>query len=534
MPVIGGESVISSLHLLGRANLLAVYRNVVAGAVIWLLPISALAQTSVTGSAVRTQWADDQAQVRLRYGVAVRTGNETDSGPGLSYSGVSPNDLALTGWLWFLLGDHLGLTAGVQREAFSLLDRGTTVTSGALMRANVGPTGRVRLGPVRLEAAASYSFQQLPVFGTLTIPAFSTVQRHGVLLAARGLLNLGPVTIEGRFEYPLAIANVGRAVSSRGIGAGGGVRVQLFRTGFLKWGLLADAQWHNDSLATTDTSTPLAASQSVVRAGLALDLQWKDPKLETDSQGRRGNLKIMVRGEQGPLSGVPIVVTGGGSQRDVVTGADGSAMLAEVEPGELFAQASLKGYVSRESKVSLGAGEDRVVELMLDQEKPRVGGLSIKVVAFEGAAPLAARVELNGKTTATSAAGTLMVEGLAPGPLTVKVAAPGFTPGEEAASVVAGTVSELTVTLVPEKKRVPATLRGQVRSARGGKPVVAQLEIRELKQTIAADEDGSFSVQIPGGKYTVRITAARFVAQTKTVTVRDGDQAIFNVDLAPK
>jgi uncharacterized membrane protein len=90
------------------------------------------------------------------------------------------------------------------------------------------------------------------------------------------------------------------------------------------------------------------------------------------------------------------------------------------------------------------------------------------------------------------------------------------------------------VTLVPEKKRVPATVSGQVRSARGGKPVVAQLEIRELKQTIAADEGGAFSVQIPGGKYTVRISATGFVTQTKTVTVRDGDQAIFNVDLAPK
>ena len=510
------------------------HRNVVACAVIWLLPISALAQTSVTGSAVRPQWTDDQAQVRLRYGVAVRNGTETDSGPGLSYSGVSPNDLALTGWLWFLLGDHLGLTAGVQREAFSLLDDGTTVTSGALMRAHVGPTGRVRLGPVRLEAAASYSFQQLPVFGTVSVPAFSTVQRHGVLLAARGLVDLGPVTLEGRFEVPLAIANVGRAVNSQGVGAGGGVRVQLFRTGFLKWGLLAEAQWHSDGLTTTDTASPLSATQSVVRAGLALDLQWKDPKLEVEVSARTGGLQIVVRGEQGPLAGVPVVITGGPSRRDGVTGEDGSVMLAEVEPGELVASASLPGYVSRESKVSLGAGEDRAVELVLVKEKPRVGGLSIKVVSFDGAAPVAASVELNGKTTATSAAGALRLEGLSPGPLAVKVTAPGFTPGEEAASVVAGTVSELTVTLVPEKKRVPATLRGQVRSARGGKPVVAQLEIRELKQTIAADEDGSFSMQIPGGKYTVRITAARFVTQTKTVTVRDGDQAIFNVDLAPK
>lgn len=495
-------------------------------------PALALAQPAVAASVRKPGWSDDKAQVRLHYGLAFRSGAETDSGPGLSYSGLSPNDLSLSGWVWLLFGDHLGLTAGLQREAFSLLDNGNPVTSGALMRANVGPTGRVRFGPVRLEAAASYTLQQLPVFGTIDAPAFSTVQRHGVLLAARGLVDLGPVTLEGRFEYPLGLANVGRAVTSQGLGAGGGVRVQLFRTGALKWGLLAEALWHSDSMTTTDASAPLTTSQSVVRAGLALDLQWKDPKL--DAELRTGSLKILVRGEQGPLVGVAVAVSGGPSRRDLLTGPDGSASIPELEPGELIASASLVGYDAAESRVSVAVGDERSVELVLNKEKPKFGGLSIKVVSFEGAAPVAATIELAGKATPTSAEGALSLENLAPGPLSVKVTAPGFNPGEEAASIVAGKVSELTVTLVPEKKRVPATLRGQVRSARGGKPVVAKLEVRELKQTIAADEGGAFSVQIPGGKYTVRITATGFVTQTKTVTVRDGDQAIFNVDLAPK
>lgn len=494
-------------------------------------PALTSAQPAVS-TRVNPGWSDDKAQVRLHYGLAFRSGAETDSGPGLSYSGFSPNDLSLSGWVWLLFGDHLGLTAGLQREAFSLLDDGAIVTSGALMRANVGPTGRVRFGPVRLEAAASYTLQQLPVFGTIDAPAFSTVQRHGVLLAARGLVDLGPVTLEGRFEYPLGLANVGRAVTSQGLGAGGGLRVQLFRTGALKWGLLAEALWHSDSMTTTDASAPLTTSQSVVRAGLALDLQWKDPKL--DAELRTGSLKILVRGEQGPLAGVAVAVSGGPSRRDLTTGPDGTAAIAELEPGELIASASLAGYDAAESRVSLGVGDERLVELVLNKEKPKFGGLSIKVVSFEGAAPVAATVELDGKATPTSPEGALSIENLAPGPLSVKVTAPGFNPGEEAASIVAGKVSELTVTLVPEKKRVPATLRGQVRSARGGKPVVAKLEVRELKQTIAADEGGAFSVQIPGGKYTVRITATGFVTQTKTVTVRDGDQAIFNVDLAPK
>ena len=493
-----------------------------------------MGQSSVSASAVKQPGqSDDAAQVRLRYGVAIRNGTETDSGPGLQYDGLSANDLALTGWLWFLLGDHLGLTGAVQREAFSLIDNGTQVTSGALLRAHLGPTGRVRFGPVRLEAAASYSFQQLPVFGTIDTPVFATVQRHGVLLAARGLVDLGPVTLEGRFEYPIALANLGRSVTSQGLGAGGGVRVQLFRTGFIKWGLLAEAQWHRDVMTSTDTLlAPLETRQTVIRAGLALDLQWKDPKL--DAVITTGALHISVRSEAGPLGGVAVALTGGPKRSDLVTAPDGAAATPQLEAGDYLASASLPGYSPGEARVSLSAGDERAVEIVLVKEKPKVGGLSIKVVSFEGAKALPAMVEVNGAATPTSPEGLLTLQGLDPGPISVKVTAPGFNPGEEAAAIVAGSTSELTVTMVPEKKRVPATLRGQVRSARGGKPVVAALEIRELKQTINADDGGAFSVQIAGGRYTVKITATGFVTQSKTVTVRDGDQAIFNVDLAPK
>jgi uncharacterized membrane protein len=505
-----------------------VLRNLLASAA--LFATASLAQPNISASAVKTSSpTDEQAQVRVRYGVAIRSGAESDSGPGLSYAGVSPNDLALTGWLWFLAGDHLGLTAAVQREAFSLLDNGATVTSGGLIRAAVGPTGRVRFGPARLEAAASYSFQQLPVFGTVSTPAFATVQRHGVLLAARALVDLGPVTLEGRFEYPIAIATVGRPVRSQGLGAGGAVRVQLFRTGMLKWGLLADAQWHQDSLATTDAAAPLQASQSVVRAGLALDVQVKDPRL--DAAPTTGALRVKVRGEQGPLAGAAISIRVGATTRALSSDAEGVAFLPDLEPGEVVTTVTMPGFEPGEARVGLAAGEERELELGLVRETPKVGALAIKVVSFDGRAPVVATIEVNGQRTTSS---TWSVDGLPPGPVSVKVTAPGFNPGEEAASIVAGQSSELTVTLVPEKKRVPATLSGQVRSARGGKPVVAQLEVRELKQTISADDAGAFSVQIPGGKYTVRISAPGFVTQTKSVTVRDGDQAIFNVDLAPK
>lgn len=485
-----------------------------------------------SGAPAAAPKADDSWQLRLRAGVAVREGAEADLGPGLSYSGYSPNDLALSGWLWLLLGDHLGLTGGVQREAFSLVDQGAAVTSGGLLRAHVGPTGRVRVGPVRLEAAASYLFQQLPVFGTVSLPAFGTVQRHGVLLAARGLVDLGPVTLEGRFEYPLALAHAGRAITSRGLGAGGGVRVQLFRTGDVKWGVLADAQWHQDSLENLPGAEALVASQRVVRAGLALDLQWKEPLPE--ERPKPALLLVRVRSAQGPLASAAVTLQQAETRRELVTDERGEARLGDLEPGDWSGAALAPGHLRAEGAVKLERGAERTLELVLPKEPPKVGSLRITVASLDGKAPLAAALEVNGQALTADAQGVALVGQLPPGPVVVKASAPGFKPGEEAASIVAFKESSLAITLVPEKKVVPATVSGHVRSARGGKPVAATLEVREVKRSVTADESGAFSTQLPGGKYTIRISARGFVPQTKTVIVRDGDQAIFNVDLTPK
>lgn len=503
-------------------------RNALAA--VLLLSSVSWSQTSVTARLVAPAgYSDEAAQVRLHYGVAVRNGTEDDGGPGLTYSGVTPNDLAGSLWLWFLFGNHLGLTANFGREAFSLVSDTGPITSGGLIRFSAGPTGRVRFGPVRLEAAASYAFHQVPVFGTVVTPVFSAAPRHGILLAARGLLELGPITVEGRFEATPGLLQPTVMANSFGLGAGGGLRVQLFRTGPLKWGLLAEVLWHRDTL----TGSALTTQQDVIRAGAALDLQWKDPSLEKDVT--TGTVQLKVRGETGPLANAVVTVDSGDMHRTVTTDAQGLGSLADVNAGEVVAVASVGGYERGEARGPLNAAEAVTLELVLKKEKPKFGGLAIRVINFDGKGPVVgASVDVNGKTVSTDAAGALTIDGLNPGPVAIKVTAPGFTAGEDAASVIAGVNSEVSITLVPEKKAVPATLSGQVRSARGGKPVAARLELKELKQTVSCDEAGQFSLQIPGGKYTIRITATGFVTQTKTVTVRDGDQAIFNLDLAPK
>ena len=216
-----------------------------------LLAVSAVAQAEETVTAARTTNPYDVFQARLRYGVAQRSGGQTDAtGQSLTYSGLTPNDLALNAWGWFLLDSHLGVFASLQREAFALYDASNRVTGGGLIRFAVGPTGRLTLGPVKLEAAVGYAFHQIPVFSNSASPVFRAGTRHGVLLAARGIVDLGPVSIEARGEVPISVSaddGQGAPVKSSGYTVGGGVRLQLVRTGDLMWGLLADVSYVSDS-----------------------------------------------------------------------------------------------------------------------------------------------------------------------------------------------------------------------------------------------------------------------------------------------
>ncbi|MFP2901384.1 carboxypeptidase regulatory-like domain-containing protein [Corallococcus sp. 4LFB] len=114
------------------------------------------------------------------------------------------------------------------------------------------------------------------------------------------------------------------------------------------------------------------------------------------------------------------------------------------------------------------------------------------------------------------------------------MSAPGFRATEEAAVVVAGQTSELVVVLSQERKGQLATLVGQVRSARSGKPLVATVRIPQAKVRTRTDRSGAFTARVRGGTYRITLSAAGHVTQTKRITVREGEQAILNVDLFPR
>jgi hypothetical protein len=476
----------------------------------------------------------ERMSVRVRYGVALRAGAQQDVGPGLVYGGLTPNDLAVAGG-WFP-HDHLGLGLSVQRESFALLEGGTQVTGGALLRLGAGPVGRVVFGPVKLEAQGGYTFAHLPAFGSSVAPAFSPVARHGLLLGAKGTVKL-PRSLLGevRGELPVAFRvrdGAGGPASASGFSAGAALSAPIVQTELTDLRLALDYQFVQDQARTR---AGVDSTQRISRVGAFFQVDLLKPGVVRPPRVGGVRVEVVDDATSQPLSQAAVVlVDDDGGSHPLPLAEDGSAERDGLPPGKLRATVALAGYLPAEGATKVVAGDVQRLVVRVRREPPRVGALSITVVDKNKGQPIAgAQVAIGEGEWTADEAGVVKVENLEPGLVSVSIRAEGFTPGDEVAQIVVGRTSELPVVLVPEKQRVPATISGIVRSTRGGGFVRARLEIPELRLKVQASEQGDFSLTVPSGAYRVIISAPGYRQQMKQVTVREGDQTIFNVDLHP-
>ncbi|SEU38518.1 Carboxypeptidase regulatory-like domain-containing protein [Stigmatella erecta] len=489
----------------------------------------------------------ERASLRLRYGLALREGQQVAPTPGFRYSGMTPNDMAA--WATVYGWQGLGAWAGVQREGFSLRRESALLSEGSLLRAAGGLVGRVRLGPVRAELTAGYGFAQLPLFGGAIpgAPAFQSGERQAVLVGGRLRFPL-LLQLQGevRGEYPLVLSAkdaAGAEARSRGFELGAALRVPLVQARRWSGALALDYQYLHDRLSASRASS----EQTLQRVGAALELSWFDAEVSRASAASDSEapppppawgalaLKVVDAQTGEPLGSAPVtLVVAGEAQAPQLADPEGLLLAPELEPGEVVAQVRAEGYQLAEASVTVEVGARATLEVRAQKLPPQVGSLRISVADKRDGSPVPdAVLGVGTRELRVNAAGQVRLDDVAPGPVSVRVTAPGFQPMEEAAFVVAGQEAVLPVQLLPVRRVGHATISGRVRSTQG-RALVARLVIPTTKVRTRTQAQGTFSLKLKPGTYRIIISAKGHLSQTKSVTVRDGEQAIFNVDLFPR
>ncbi|HYX89983.1 MAG TPA: carboxypeptidase regulatory-like domain-containing protein, partial [Myxococcaceae bacterium] len=272
------------------------------------------------------------------------------------------------------------------------------------------------------------------------------------------------------------------------------------------------------------------------RLGLALRVTTFDeaPSLLRPPSGPgwiRG--KVLAEGTGSPIAGVEVVVPGAPPVR---TDRWGEFAVPGVGPGSVSYEVRVAGFRSAAETVEVPPGGEVRRSLRLVR-KTGPGTIRGRILSKEDGGPgepipgADIRAQQGGATSTAAADGSFTLQNVGPGPVTLVVNARNHLAVEEAVVVPPESEAEVQLLLAKAAAKSLASIRGQVRSAKGGDPVKALLQIREARVNARADRDGHFNLRVPGGRYTIIFSAKGYVPQTKVVDLGDGDQALFYIDL---
>jgi hypothetical protein len=230
---------------------------------------------------------------------------------------------------------------------------------------------------------------------------------------------------------------------------------------------------------------------------------------------------VGVDGE--PIAGADLQI----GSRVVQSGPDGAFALRGVARGEQQLAASADGYVARRVALRLTSPRTELGDLLLVSN---FGALRGRVLDANGVVVPGARVSIAsaGRDVTCDQNGSFALDRLPPGTLELYVQAAQWEPITVPVLVMPG--RELQVDLVLREQLPVGQIRGTVRGPHG-EPVMAEVLVEELSVRESTGDDGTFTLDVQPGHYTVTVSAVGFDRDRREVDVEHNGVTVLLIDL---
>ncbi|PCR90931.1 carboxypeptidase regulatory-like domain-containing protein [Natrinema ejinorense] len=267
-----------------------------------------------------------------------------------------------------------------------------------------------------------------------------------------------------------------------------------------------------------------------VEAESVSEAQAEADRLRADADDRQAAIfdRVVAVINQGGIADVdPAEVQSPADARDVADDLEEQGGLAETAAQSLRDAADI---VETDIQPNLNGAADQLEALEDDDPTPTVGTLEGTVTDADGAPVANATVTVGDEQTTTADDGSYTLE-IESGEYTLTVSAEGYEDATQNVTVEANSTATVDLTLEEDGGSEPTvgTVNGTITDA-DGEPIANATVAVGDEQTTTAD-DGSYTLEIESGEYTLTVSAEGYEDATANVTVEANSTATVDISL---
>ncbi|MEN8218750.1 MAG: carboxypeptidase-like regulatory domain-containing protein, partial [Pseudomonadota bacterium] len=237
---------------------------------------------------------------------------------------------------------------------------------------------------------------------------------------------------------------------------------------------------------------------------------------------------------QAPLSGVAIQITG--LSDTIYTDSQGAYAVTQLTPGEVILQATLDGYLTASSSLTLTAGTSHIVSLTLSPDQAILEG----IVSDSNGVLVGANIYIDGTLlTQTDTDGSYRIEGLASGIHHISIELDGYDSLASSVTIPSNTIVTLSPQLYPTGTTPPTTDNASVTGKVIDKATQLPLPgvtVTNGTQTTTTDSTGQFNLtNLAAGENILSLSLTGYLNKTITVNLSPFSQlALGEIFLMPE